>query len=179
MKSPNLDSAVFFAENSDEFLKDAGISLEDVVETVIQVTTVAGTTVHTVPLRSAIEQLKASQEYVREDCSAAGLPTTDVRNLEKLQLQLMEREAFWMQPTADTELNGTFKDWRNSNKGRAKKIRQRVDRVLQEKQERQKCDASLVETEALTIREFSECGLPFDWLKDSAHFIKLVMLDAD
>jgi hypothetical protein len=84
-----------------------------------------------------------------------------------------------MQPTADTKLNGTFKDWRNSNKGRAKKIRQRVDRVLQEKQERQKCDASLVETEALTIREFSECGLPFDWLKDSAHFIKLVMLDAD
>jgi hypothetical protein len=80
MKSPNLDRVVFFAENSDEFLKDAGVSLEDVVETVIHVTTVAGTTVHTVPLRSAIEQLKASQEYVREDCSVAN--TSDNRRPE-------------------------------------------------------------------------------------------------
>jgi hypothetical protein len=86
VKSSGLDRAAFFAENTNEFLKDAGVSLDDVVETVIQVSTLAGTAVHMVPLKSAIEQLKASQEYVRKHSSPAGLIATAVRTLEKLLL---------------------------------------------------------------------------------------------
>jgi hypothetical protein len=55
-------------------------------------------------------------------------------------------------------LNGTFKD----NKDRARKTRQRVEHVLQEKQERQKWEAALAETEAQTTQEFAESGFTFD-----------------
>jgi ElaB/YqjD/DUF883 family membrane-anchored ribosome-binding protein len=53
------------------------------------------------------------------------------------------------------QLDGTFKDWKDKNKDRAEKARQRVERVLKDKEARQKCEAQ-------TAQEFADCGFTFE-----------------
>jgi hypothetical protein len=84
MENSRLDRASFFAEKADEFLSHAGVSIHDVVETILQVTTIAGSSVHTIPVKAALEQVNASKEYIQEHSSAAGLTAMAVQTLDKL-----------------------------------------------------------------------------------------------
>ncbi|KAA8913617.1 hypothetical protein FN846DRAFT_928925 [Sphaerosporella brunnea] len=141
MKNSQLDRASFLAENGDEFFRDAGVSYDDVVESLVQVTKIGGAAVHKVPLKAALDQLKASQEYVGEHASIGGMSPTTVQALEKFLLQLMARKEISIENLADEELDGTFVDWQKSSENRDEKIRQKMYDIRRKKQKLQRQSA--------------------------------------
>jgi hypothetical protein len=131
MENSRLDRVSFFAEKADEFLSHAGVNIHDVVETILQVTTIAGSSVHTIPVKAALEQVNASKEYIQEHSSAAGLTPMAVQTLDRLLSQLI---LSMENPDSDgMQLDGTFKDWKDKNKGRAENSAAHESRTRNEK----------------------------------------------
>jgi hypothetical protein len=128
MESKALDRAVFFAENGQDFLEKADIPLDDVISTVLEVTSAAGASVHTVPLKTALQQLSVCKKYAKEHLMLGGVTAKTLETLEKLLVHLAKG-----MDEKDDCLDGTFADWKKSQKNREQRSRARVALILEQR----------------------------------------------
>ncbi|KAA8895294.1 hypothetical protein FN846DRAFT_970290 [Sphaerosporella brunnea] len=155
-----LDRVDFFVTHGDELLSEAGITDDEIIETVIEVTGNAGVAAHIVTVQTACDELQAVMRN-EEMLATIGISKTTVKTITKLVLLLANLKSIEDPVPPTLTFDGTFPDWRKSIETKNTRARERAFQAKLAKGGRAKIQKRLDDQDVKTAHEFSAMGFSF------------------